>query len=589
MNTALPTPSRTTEEPEVDREPPVQPEPLRIQLLGSFHVTVGSRDIHDSDWYLRKAKNLVKLLALAPGHRLHRGQITDVLWTDFDESAAANNLHKALHIARRVLEPSLAAKTPSSYLHMDGDLVSLRSSGLMTVDFEQFEAAAERAVASGKPEEYRDAMDLYAELLPEDRYEDWAVRQRDELKETYASLALELARIYEQRSAVEDAISVLQEVTRLDPAHEYAHIGLMRLLAHAGYRQQAIRQYHQLREALRTELDVEPDGSAQRLYNQLLKDERGQASPAVSQALGTSERHVGNTLTGREREMEAFRSALSRVDRGEGSVLVMTGEPGSGKSRLAAEFEQAATAEGAITLWGAAYTDRKRLHFWPLRVALESFALRVAPDVLQSLVGDFGPVLGSVAPTIGMTLDPDRQSPPERVTVDALAAGFEHFLRELAEYASVVVVLEDLHAADEDTLNLLEHVAQAVFALPVVLVCTFRADETPAGFLARFGQPPVDCVHLNGLSAHDLESLIVRVLGGPVDSQVLEVILKLADGNPYYAEEAAEALRGRNRIRQVDGVWRLRERVSISWNRDDVRQVSNASGDYLLARKLRAS
>src|SRR5947207_843577 len=78
-------------------------EQLRICLLGQFSVSTGARTVDEGGWYLRKAKSLVKLLSLAPDHRLHRGQIIDVLWPELDPEAGTNNLHKVLHIARRAL------------------------------------------------------------------------------------------------------------------------------------------------------------------------------------------------------------------------------------------------------------------------------------------------------------------------------------------------------------------------------------------------------------------------------------------------------------------------------------------------------
>jgi DNA-binding SARP family transcriptional activator len=91
---------------------------LSVSLLGGFHVRVGPRLVHDSDWRLRKTKNLIKLLALAPGHRLHREQVMELLWPDQDPEAAANNLHKAIYMARRALESGLSPAAPSSYLHL---------------------------------------------------------------------------------------------------------------------------------------------------------------------------------------------------------------------------------------------------------------------------------------------------------------------------------------------------------------------------------------------------------------------------------------------------------------------------------------
>jgi hypothetical protein len=81
---------------------------LRIWLLGGFRVSVGRERIVDTRWRLRKARSLVKLLALAPGHRLHREQIIELLWPELTTDAAANQLRKALHEARRVLSPDPA-------------------------------------------------------------------------------------------------------------------------------------------------------------------------------------------------------------------------------------------------------------------------------------------------------------------------------------------------------------------------------------------------------------------------------------------------------------------------------------------------
>src|SRR5918998_82824 len=79
-------------------------EALRIGLLGGFSVTVGDRKVDESAWRLRKAASLMKLLALSPGHRLHRERVMDLLWPDLDPRAATNNLHHA----RRILEPAKA-------------------------------------------------------------------------------------------------------------------------------------------------------------------------------------------------------------------------------------------------------------------------------------------------------------------------------------------------------------------------------------------------------------------------------------------------------------------------------------------------
>jgi len=81
-----------------------------VRLLGGFRVLVGSRTIGEGAWRLRKTASLVKLLALAPGHRLHREQAMDLLWPDSGKTAASNNLRQALHAARRTLHPDAGSR-----------------------------------------------------------------------------------------------------------------------------------------------------------------------------------------------------------------------------------------------------------------------------------------------------------------------------------------------------------------------------------------------------------------------------------------------------------------------------------------------
>src|SRR5688572_25835447 len=248
---------------------------LRIRFLDGFQVAVGPRVISDAEWKLRKAKSLVKLLALAPGYRLHREQVMDVLWPDFDPQSASNNLRKVLHVARHALKGTHALNLASSaairYLDTQEELLVLGASGSVWLDVEVFEASAAAARRPGDPESYREAIALYTgDFLPEDLYEEWTVRRREELRNAHLSLLVELARLYEARGDAQAAIGVLQQVIEVEPLYEEAHLGLMRLYAMSGQRHQAVRQYQQLREALKQELDTDPDASAQQLYQEII-------------------------------------------------------------------------------------------------------------------------------------------------------------------------------------------------------------------------------------------------------------------------------------------------------------------------------
>jgi predicted ATPase len=168
----------------------VQPKPrghskssgdVTIKLLGGFAAAVAGEPVDDSQWRLRKGRELVKLLALAAGHRLHREQLIDALWPDRDPAAAANNLHQVVHAARRALGADVIA--------LRDELLTLRAD----VDVDDFERAAAYARRAGTPSAYRAALSLYAgELLPENRYDDWAAVRREELDELRAELDSEL-------------------------------------------------------------------------------------------------------------------------------------------------------------------------------------------------------------------------------------------------------------------------------------------------------------------------------------------------------------------------------------------------------------
>lgn len=108
---------------------------LRVSLFEGFEVSVASRVVAEEGWRLRKAASLVKLLALAPYHRLHREQAMELLWPDLAPRSAANNLHQTLHAARRTLEPDDA---DFRYLILRDELLFLCPDGALRVDVDAF-------------------------------------------------------------------------------------------------------------------------------------------------------------------------------------------------------------------------------------------------------------------------------------------------------------------------------------------------------------------------------------------------------------------------------------------------------------------
>ncbi|CAN5115442.1 BTAD domain-containing putative transcriptional regulator [soil metagenome] len=321
-------------------------EAVRIWLLGGFRVSVGSsRSLGEDEWHLRKAGNLVRLLTLSPGHRLHREQERSLLWPELDSQAAANNLYHALHIARRTLEPSAPAVATSDYLHLRGERLTLFPDGPLWVDVEAFEEAANMARHALEAAAYRAAIDLYSgELLPQDRYEPWVEQRRAELRGLYLSLLVELSGLYEERSEYGSAIEALSRVVAQEPTHAGAPVGLMRLYALSGQRREALKQYERLREALLREFGSQPEAAARYLQEEIWEGTFPPADPLPPAGIPTKEpsspveaaRHnlpiARTSFVGREIETREVRQLLAMT-----GLLTLTGAGGSGKTRLALE------------------------------------------------------------------------------------------------------------------------------------------------------------------------------------------------------------------------------------------------------------
>ncbi len=315
------------------------PEAVYVELFGGFRVSLGSRLIEEGRWRNSKAAALVKLLALAPGHRCHQEKIMNLLWPELAARAAANNLRQALHLARRTLGPTQSASF--SYLARQGALIELCPNGSLWVDVEAFEHAASTARRSHEPAAYRAALDLYAgELLPEDRYQGWVEERREGLRGTYLGLLLELAKLHEKRGEAEEAVEVLERVVADEPAREEAHVGLMRLYALNGRRGEALKQYERLEDILSREFAAAPATATRHLYREIAakRFQPTQASPAgysQQRPPGTRRHNVPVArlpFVGREREVIEVKRELTMT-----RLLTLIGAGGAGKTRLALE------------------------------------------------------------------------------------------------------------------------------------------------------------------------------------------------------------------------------------------------------------
>ena len=249
---------------------------LHIQLLGGFAVSVGGAAIPEAQWKSRRARSLVKLLALAPAHRLHRDQVIDALWPDSDLSAAANNFHQTLYAARRILEPAGG--------------FSLVAGGRLSEPVRRGRANAlggRRAVRGGCRPGQRFARIRRSTRMPLGPLHrrpaaGGPLRRVDHPAPRSAAPGVPATCCWTWPGCTRPARNTRRPSRPCcacwpsDRSHEEAHAGLMRLYALSGQRQQALRQYQALREVLQAELDAEP---GQETHANCTKRSRPGASP----------------------------------------------------------------------------------------------------------------------------------------------------------------------------------------------------------------------------------------------------------------------------------------------------------------------
>ncbi|WP_049768623.1 BTAD domain-containing putative transcriptional regulator [Anaeromyxobacter sp. Fw109-5] len=491
---------------------------LKLHLLGRFEVVRADTPIPAHAWRRRRPADLLKLVALAPGRTLGREAAIDALWPDKDPASGANNLHRALYDLRQILG--------GRWVDIEHGLLSLRPD--VWVDVDVFEAAA-RADGS---ERWGQAVALYrGDLSPEDRDSPWLQPRRAELRARFVDVALPLARSTADRGDFSTAIPNLRRVLEADPANEEAHRLLMRLLAETGRRAEALRQYDACEEALRVAGRPGASEETRALWDAIQRGAVGppQAPPAQDAARRASRRLLGTTEPAPVRGRGAVTLLLeSLLEQGSGT-LVLLGERGVGKTRLAVEGARLAQARGAAVLCGVA-TGRGA----PYALLADAFAEEARANPA------FGDPLAGAAPGSGVAGEDVRQG-----IFDAV----EQALRAASGGRPLYLLLDDLHAADESSLNLLHLLARDARALRLMIVGTCNEAAVHSGTPIQMALAHLDCarlargVRLPRLGLAATREQVADLLGEPAAESTVTQLYRLADGSPLLTEELVRAQR----------------------------------------------
>jgi DNA-binding SARP family transcriptional activator len=539
---------------------------LRLRLLGGFRVERTGAGRAVSDWPRRSAKTLIKLLALQPGHALHREQVIDVLWPKVDAESALNSFGKALHVARHALEPRLPRRHNSAYLRLADGMLVLDTEHVL-VDAEEFEELAEDALRRREIAAYEAALAAYGgELLPEDRYEAWCSERRGALAELHIRLLLRTAEAFEHRRSYGEAADRLRDVLQQDPTREAVHRQLMLLYARMGAPDQAVRQFHDCEAVLRQELDLAPQPETISLCENVLARRIPPQWPGPDRIGGQADfrqssptRAVNRCpFVGRERVIPHMCGRLMRRDEAQPGMIVVSGEAGVGKTRLLEEFAVQASAQGAVTLCGGRGAHADQFTCGPFAVALEDYAANQPEDERAELACAY-PALARFVPSLGAKIPLPALAPDLRDYYLDLFPAIVQFLMDLASAKPVLLVLGDLHEADAVGLDLIRYLAHLAVGTPLLMVGALRDldIEADAGLRQMIEAMTRERlwlrIDLHCPSRRATDQLVQAMLpDANITDDTLSEIYAQSRGNPLFVRELVDNLRLRGRLVAAD-------------------------------------
>ena len=461
-----------------------------------------------------------------------RQQLAFLFWPDSVEEQARTNLRNLWHRLRRALPDA-------DHLLLTDDLsVQWRGDDACWLDVAAFEKGLQQARADLAPDEQiaslEEAVAVYGgELLP-GCYSEWLLAERDRLAQAYGAALEQLAALNEERRDYRQAIGHAQALLRHDPLHEPVYAQLMRLHALNDDRAAALHTYHTCVTILRRELDVEPSRPTREIYERLLN--------VKSQPAALPQFESAAPLVGREAEWALLQKTWREATGGARLVLI-SGEAGIGKTRLAEALVEWVGRQGIPALTARCYATEGELAYEPVVAWLRGHPRPPLAD----------PWLRELARLLPEILIERPDLPPPGPLTEAwqrlrLFEALAHAL--LTGHSALLLVLDDLQWCDRDTLDWLHYLLHAREAvgtrMQLLVVATVRPEEESktaldswvAG-LSRAGN--LTEIELGPLSQDATLTLADRIAGRPLDRALGPLLFQGTEGHPLFIVEMVRA------------------------------------------------
>src|ERR1700733_5256947 len=257
-------------------------------------------------------------------------------------------------------------------------------------------------------------------------------------------------------------------------------------------------------------------------------------------------------IVGRARELHVFRSAFQRMLGARRQLVLVSGEPGIGKTRCAEALAEVAEDQGALVLWGRCHEEAGAPPYWPWVQILRAY---VDSSSLDELRLNMGTATRDIAALVPELLDSTQPRHPVPIGLDDTRSArfrtfdaIRQFFHQATQQVPITLILDDLHWADTPSLSLLEYLNQELLNSRLLIVTAYRdadaSSKSPLqhtlGGLIR--DPGVERVHLAGLSQSAIGQVAERLCDVTLSDAAVKLIYQRTDGNPFFAIELIKVL-----------------------------------------------
>jgi eukaryotic-like serine/threonine-protein kinase len=502
---------------------------MEFRVLGPLEVLAEGQG---RDLGGQKQRSLLAVLLLEANRVVSSDRLIEALWEEEPPETAQKALQVYVSQLRKLLGRERLETRPSGYLLRveEGEL-----------DLDRFEHLR----GQGRLAE---ALSLWrGPPLSDFRYQRFAQSEIARLEEVRLACLEDRIEVDLAAGRHGELVGELEALVREHPLRQRLRGQLMLALYRSGRDAEALEAYKEGRRLLVEDLGIEPRRELRELQQAILNQDPALDLAAGKTAVPDSSR---GAFVGRDRELGELLAGLDAALAGHGRLFLLVGEPGIGKSRLADELINQARARGARVLIGRCWEAGGAPAYWPWVQSLRACIRETEPEALRALLGTGAPELAQLLPEL-RELFPELPEPPALESEGARFRMFEtvsSYLASAAQPRPLVLVLDDLQAADAPSLLLLQFLTRRLDSTRMLVLGAYRdVDPLPGQALTAMlaeviREPATRRISLRGLSETDVREYVELAASEMASQELVASLHEETEGNPFFLGEIVRLL-----------------------------------------------